>query len=130
MRRRPARAAERGRIRSGFHGTRTADGCVGAFQVGAIRIIASDGSDWSESGLPGSAWEYVSVSLERRTPTWEEMQMVKEWFWGPEEVVMQLHPARSEYVNMHPHCLHLWKPIGVDLPVPPSITVGLKGATP
>lgn len=58
----------------------------------------------------GSGWDHVSVSLATRTPTWEEMCWVKRLWFLPEEVVMQLHPAESEYVNYHPFCLHLWRP--------------------
>ena len=30
----------------------------------------------------------------------------------------------KDYINLHPNCLHLWKPIKVDLPKPPSILIG------
>ena len=56
------------------------------------------------------AWDHVSVSLKTRTPTWEEMCHIKSLFFADEEVVMQLHPAKSAYVNYHPFCLHLWRP--------------------
>lgn len=59
-------------------------------------------------------WEHASVSLRNRCPTWDEMCAIKDIFWGEEEAVMQVHPPRSEYVNLHPYCLHLWKPIGQD----------------
>jgi len=52
------------------------------------------------------------------------MHYVKGLFWGPEDVVMQLHPAASEYVNKHPFCLHLWRPIEAAIPTPPRIMVG------
>jgi hypothetical protein len=87
-------------------------------------IIASDGSDWEVLGLDPPAFEHVSVSMPGRCPKWTEMCEVKDWFWGPEEVVVQYHPPRSQYVNRHPNCLHLWKPIGVEVPLPPSVTVG------
>lgn len=50
----------------------------------------------------------------------------KDIFWGPEETVIQYHPPKSEYVNNHPSVLHLWRPTGVDLPLPPSILTGIK----
>lgn len=81
-----------------------------------MRVIASN----------GMGWEHVSISLKNRCPNWREMCFVKDFFWDPHEVVMQLHPAKSEYVNMHPNCLHLWRPIGIDIPTPPSILVGFK----
>lgn len=69
-------------------------------------------------------WEHVSVSLPFRCPTWDEMQWVKTKFWNDEEAVIQIHPPRSLYVNRHPYCLHLWKPIGHSIPLPPKEFVG------
>jgi hypothetical protein len=40
----------------------------------------------------------------------------------------QLHPAKADYVNQHPNCLHLWKPTTDTIPLPPSIMVGYKTA--
>jgi len=68
-------------------------------------------------------WEHVSVSLPARTPTWEEMCVVKNLFWHDNETVVQYHPKKSEYKNCHPHCLHLWKKRGNEIELPPSILV-------
>ena len=76
---------------------------------------------------PGSEeipWEHVSVSTTTRCPTWEEMAWVKSLFFEDEETVIQYHPPRSQYVNLHPYCLHLWRPTFTELPVPPMIAVG------
>lgn len=85
-------------------------------------IIASSGDDT----MP---WEHVSARVEEyrggRCPTWDEMCFVKDLFWDPEEAVVQFHPPQSQYVNNHPHVLHLWKPIGLQLLLPPSIAVGI-----
>ena len=75
----------------------------------------------------GMGWEHVSVSLPDRCPTWGEMCAVKDIFWQRQECVMQLHPSEDEYVNCHPFCLHLWKPIDERIPRPPSIMVGPQG---
>lgn len=86
----------------------------------ALRCVASNGSDQVR-------WEHVSVSTAVRCPTWEEMCVVKALFWDPHECVVQFHPPEEDYVNMHPYCLHLWKPLdGVVLPRPPSIAVGIR----
>lgn len=78
----------------------------------------------------GEGWEHVSVSLSvKRCPDWEEMCMIKEIFWEPEDCVVQFHPPASEYVNNHPHVLHLWRKINENFETPPSIMVGLKGIT-
>lgn len=79
-------------------------------------VIASD--QWG--------WEHVSVSRRDRCPTWEEMCQVKALFWGGEDCVIQYHPPESEYVNNHPNCLHLWRKIDTEFPLPPSIMVGIK----
>jgi hypothetical protein len=71
-------------------------------------------------------WEHVSVSGNRRVPNWQEMCFVKDLFWAEEECVMQLHPPKSEYVNCHPFCLHLWRSLEQPIPTPNSILVGLK----
>lgn len=93
----------------------------GAFQFArrgvTLRVISS-GTD-HEHG-----WEHVSVSVRGRCPTWEEMQYVKELFWRDDECTLQLHPAKSQYVNFHPHCLHMWRPLTQDVPQPPMELVG------
>lgn len=83
-----------------------------------VRVIASS----------GMGWEHVSVSRQDRCPTWDEMCQVKALFWTDDDCVIQYHPPASEYVNNHPNCLHLWRPTDVDLPMPPSILVGIQSA--
>lgn len=97
----------------------------GIFHIRGLSIVASDGGDWP---FDGPAWEHVSVSTPTRTPTWAEMSWVKRQFWGDDATVIEFHPPRSEYVNNHEHCLHLWRPIGVAIPLPPSLAVGFKPA--
>ena len=80
----------------------------------------------------GEGWEHVSVHIDdkrlksQRTPTWAEMCKIKDMFWNDDETVIQYHPPKSEYVNNHKHCLHLWKPIGVEIPLPATNLVGIK----
>ena len=81
-----------------------------------VFVIASD----------GGGWEHVSVSMRARCPTWEEMCFVKDLFWGPEDTVVQFHPPKSDYVNNHKYCLHLWRQVGVEIARPPRWMVGLK----
>ena len=83
-------------------------------------IIATDG-DYKAAGLTKEfAWEHVSVSTKTRCPTWEEMSFVKNLFWEPDECVMQLHVPKSDHKNLHPFCLHLWKPLLAEIPRPPT----------
>ena len=110
------------RVRTGEFGSGDAIGNNGLFQYEHkdlfYNVIASD-----EEG-----WEHISISFAnvRRTPTWNEMCFIKDLFWSKDETVIQYHPQESDYVNYHPYCLHLWKPLYESLPVPPSILVGYK----
>lgn len=85
----------------------------------SLRIIASCGDD----EIP---WEHVSVSTAKRCPTWDEMDAVKRLFWDDDEAVMQLHPPRANWVNNVSTCLHLWRPLRGEIPLPPEIAVGFK----
>lgn len=89
-----------------------------------LRVIATDG-DFEAAGLsPEYAWEHVSVSLPNRCPNWTEMDWIKDIFWAEGEVVMQLHVAKSDHINRHPYCLHLWRPLKAEIPLPPKGAVG------
>jgi len=120
-----------GRMRDGEYASTEEDGNNGAFRLPSpepgwdLLLIVSD------QPLPGGdpvAWEHVSVHPadkrgRMRAPTWKEMCHVKDLCWDPEDVVMQLHPRASQYVNVHPHTLHLWRPVGVEIPLPPILMV-------
>jgi len=105
--------------------TTAADGFNGMFlftiKGERLKIIASD----------GEGWKHVSVSKQdqpTRVPNWELMCAVKELFFGDAWAV-QFHPPKSEYVNNHPGCLHLWQP-DTHFPTPDSLLVGYKQKTP
>jgi hypothetical protein len=103
------------------------DGNNGAFLIhlGALKFfcIASD----------GGGWEHVSITLRtgvERCPTWEEMCKIKAVFWDEDDAVIQIHPKKSDYVTMHPTCLHLWRCTDREQPLPHYAAVGpLKGQT-
>ena len=67
----------------------------------------------------GEGWDHVSVSLLNRIPAWDEMCWVKDLFFEPEEIAVQFHPRASEYKNVHPNCLHLWRCQDEPQPTPP-----------
>ena len=90
------------------------NGNNGAFQIGVLHILASD----------GEGWDHVSVSTPKKIPTWKQMCQVKALFWGPEDCVIQYHPPSSEYINIHPNCLHLWRQQDKEFAVPPNYMVG------
>ncbi|MCA1552582.1 hypothetical protein I6F36_38325 [Bradyrhizobium sp. BRP19] len=110
---------EEGRIRRGRYGSDESYGLTGAFVIQGPR-----GAELRIMSSSGDGWEHVSVSISWRCPNWEEMAYVKSLFWDEEECVMQLHPPRSQYVNCHPYCLHLWRPLAEAIPMPDPIMVG------
>ena len=125
MRELPWTLANRFRVRNAPGGYHSLDGDdFGVFMVQSydspfgipLKIIASS----------GEGWEHVSVSTQKRCPNWPEMTFVKDLFWSEDECVMQLHVPKKDHINCHPYCLHLWKPIGVEIPRPDSILVGVK----
>jgi hypothetical protein len=117
----------RHRVRSGQFSSDESYGFNGLFEFALageprrIRVIASD----------GVGWQHVSVSFgagSKTCPSWELMCRIKDLFFEPEDCVVQFHPPRSQYVNNHPRCLHLWRCIdGSTFPTPPAILVGIKG---
>ena len=127
MRKSPTKKIEKYRVTEGPYGSTEDYGARSAFHVpynGAIlKIIASDGSDWSEAELPGEPWEHVSVSLQARTPTWQEMDYVKRLFWADDETVLQFHVPRNQHINTHEYTLHLWRQVSVEVARPPQICV-------
>lgn len=87
---------------------------------GVFRVFVG-GRSFNVIASNGGGWEHVSVTKAngKRCPTWDEMCAIKAMFFEPDEVVMQLHPSEKDYVNIHPHCLHLWRPIEKEIPLPP-----------
>ena len=81
-----------------------------------LQVIASD----------GAAWEHVSVSMPDKCPTWKQMCFIKNMFWDEEDAVIQIHPAKKNYVNYHPYCLHLWRKFNTNnfFDMPSPILVG------
>ena len=128
MRPHPNPKVERYRVTEGPLGSKPSNGVNGAYLIPCpgtranLYVIASDGLD-----LVGKfAWEHISISLKTRMPTWTEMAYVKDLFWDDEETVIQIHPPKSQYVNCHPLTLHLWRPLFMEIPLPPTILVGPK----
>lgn len=81
----------------------------------------------------GGGWDHLSVSLVKlkggpipKTPTWEMMCRAKGYFWEPEQEAYQFHPRKSEYVNMHPYVLHIWRKQEFEIPRPEKLMVGFN----
>lgn len=116
------------RVRTGAYGSDDSYGFNGFFclmiNAAKVKVMASD----------GCGWQHVSVSLAEHpntTPRWDLMCIVKDLFWNDEDVVVQFHPKKSDYVNIHNGCLHLWRCTdGREFPTPPSIMVGPSQSSP
>ena len=133
MKNRPSKIAERGRITKNhrlankFPPMLISDksfGNNGLFLVSRkqryFRLKVSD----------GGGWDHVSISMNdlngmpvKKYPSWDDMCFIKDLFWDKSEVVLQYHPEEKDYVNLHPYCLHLWKPQGDTIPTPPIFMV-------
>lgn len=89
----------------------------GAFQLKikgeTYKVIASNGAEW----------DHVSISHKHKIPSWSTMCELKDLFFHENEVVMQIHPSKEDYINNHNNCLHLWKPINQLIPTPPKYMV-------
>jgi len=82
---------------------------VGELYSKTIKCITTG----KELGITAQIYEdgtqHVSVACTDRDPLWKEMCFVRNRFWGDTDVIVQIHPTRKQYVNIHEHCLHLWK---------------------
>lgn len=119
---------EQYRVTTGPLGSTRANGNDGHFLIqlsnrSTAYIIASSGMGWEHVSV--HVVEQSGFNRNDRTPTWSEMCKIKAFFWEPEDTVIQYHPPESEYINNHKHTLHLWRPIGIEIPRPPKILVGI-----
>lgn len=71
-----------------------------------------------DEGIDG-CMEHVSVSSfkKRQLPTWDDMCKLKDMFFYPDEMVVQIHPKEERYVHSVglgkrklENVLHLWRP--------------------
>lgn len=100
-------------------------GTLGDAHNGAFKVFVK-GRSFLVIASNGGGWDHVSVTPggnKRKCPTWEEMCAIKDMFFEPEEAVMQLHPKRSQHINIHPYCLHLWRPQVQAIPELPLVMV-------
>jgi hypothetical protein len=79
------------------------DGYALRQKQGGLRVIVD-----CEEKSDGFPWLHVSVSRRSWTPTHEDMAIVKLAFIGAEKYAYAVWPPTDKYVNIHPHCLHLW----------------------
>lgn len=105
---------EKDRMANGEFASDISCGNNGAFRIycpltkKVLFVIVSD----------GEGWDHVSVSMKNRTPAWIEMCFIKDIFWSKDEVVIQYHPREVDYINVHEHCLHMWRSQSEIMPKP------------
>ena len=91
---------------------------------GGSGVISINGVRCSVVFSWGGGWDHVSiVPFNKKTPSWEDMCKLKKIFFKDDEAVMQIHPKKEDYVNVVKNCLHLWRPIDKELPLPPRLYV-------
>lgn len=91
------------------------NGCFVIPGIGStLRVIASD----------GLGWDHLSVSTTRRCPNWPEMKKIKELFFEDDEPAYQIFPAKKDYINCHPNCLHWWRPQNSKILIPGKELIG------
>lgn len=119
----PNLRVERSRLTTGPDASTPADGNNGAF---VLRIRSVDLLCLASDGM---GWDHVSVTLlvehrwQQRTPTYDELEAVRSAFFHDDECVLMYSVPKSEHVNVHPYCLHLWRPQDQAIPRPPQIMV-------
>jgi len=52
---------------------------------------------------------HASIAHPDRYPTWDEILRLRGWIFPAETEVVMVLARKSEYVNLHPNCFHLWQ---------------------
>jgi hypothetical protein len=111
--------ASRWRITTGPFASKESDGWNGDF------MVPLDGDLYHVRISDGLGWRHLSVTnaQRKRTPSWEIMCRLKDYFFADDEWAVQYHPAKEDNINDHPFCLHIWAPLDVELPRPATFLV-------
>lgn len=107
------------RMRSGPAASDASFGNNGAF---GLRLHGIKGSPIAVCiASDGEGWDHVSVRVNGMdTPSWDVMCLIRSVFWDDSDTVVQFHPPADQYVNVHPNVLHLWRPQGYAIVLPPK----------
>ena len=68
-----------------------------------LRVIVSDAVFGD-----GCLWRHVSMSHSNKLPSYKELCICKSIFCGDDRKAIQIFPKKSEHVNIHEYCLHLF----------------------
>jgi len=52
---------------------------------------------------------HISMSYSDHDPSWEEIKALRAIFFPMDCDVAMMLPRQADYVNLHPHCFHLWQ---------------------
>lgn len=92
-----------------------------AAAIAGVYVPPSTGTQIAVIASTHGDWDHLSVSIDApRCPSWTELEFVKRVFFHPDETAMQLHVPPADHVNIHPYCLHLWRPQTAEIPRPPQ----------
>jgi len=84
---------------------RSSSGC--GIIVGLEPAKAAPEGIWLPAGAT-DLW-HLSISHQTRYPTWDEVADAR-YELVPDQVTMaMLLPPKADYLNVHPHCFHLWQ---------------------
>ena len=60
---------------------------------------------------PNGRWRHASITYREKAtlPTWGDIRMMKDDFFGTDVFAIQILPPDRDYVNVHVYCMHLWQ---------------------
>lgn len=76
----------------------TTESYTGKFR-GCNVIVSKDAGLW-----------HMSISRTDRLPTYDELKDARYHFLSDVKYIVQIFPPKSDFVNVHQFCLHLWEP--------------------
>lgn len=72
---------------------------TGIFKMGRCSVIVTkDNGKW-----------HLSISTPTESPTYEEIKAARYKFLPDNVYMAQIFPPKSEFVNVHPYCHHLYE---------------------
>ena|SRR5258706_10455230 len=67
----------------------------------------------------------MKVQKVARSLTHQELALVKDLFWRPEEVTVIFQPAGTHYIANLKFVSFIWRPVDLPLPIPPIVLAEL-----
>ncbi len=83
---------------------RNSSGLSQRWYIGISGLLVCMEEEWHNDEW----WLHVSLSRGDQIPSYEDVKLVKDVFVGFTRKAMMIFPPQSEYVNVHPNCLHLY----------------------